>query len=167
VIAGVSIAGAFAALINLDFVLGLFNRSSTLTGRVPLWRAILSETVSQHPWLGHGFGAAWGFESFRISIMQQAGWVSQPLIADNGYLELLLHLGLSGLGIFLLVFLTLLFRSIRYGIAQKTPGGFFPLLIVIYALIANISFSLFAETEVFVWMLLVAALFMVTPGPAE
>ena len=41
-------------------------------------------------------------------------------------------------------------------------SDFFPLLFVCYVLIANIPFSLFAETEVFVWFLLVALLFMTT-----
>jgi exopolysaccharide production protein ExoQ len=159
-IAGVSITGLVLVLANLDFVFGLFNRSTSLTGRVPLWQAILNNAVLPHPWLGNGFGAAWSFESFRVMIMENAGWTAQPLIADNGYLDILLHLGVSGLGIFLVVFFTLLVRSVRYGIGQKTLNGFFPLLIAVYALIANVSFSMFAETEVFVWMLIVAALFM-------
>jgi O-antigen ligase len=165
-IAGVFTAGALAVLANLDFVFGLFNRSTSLTGRVPLWQAILHNAVAQHPWLGHGFGAAWSFEAFRLLIMRQAGWVSQPLIADNGYLDILLHLGELGLAVFLIFFFTLLFRSIRYGITRKTLTGFFPLLIAVYALIANISFSLFAETEVFIWLLLVWSLFMTTLRPS-
>ena len=42
-------------------------------------------------------------------------------------------------------------RSIKYGITHKTLADFLPLLIMSYAVFANISFSLFAETEVFVW----------------
>jgi len=41
------------------------------------------------------------------------------------------------------------------------------LLLMLYAVFANISFSLFAETEVFIWFLIVAVLFMTTPLPAN
>ena len=160
----IAVAGLFLAFSNLDQIFGLFNRSTSLTGRVPLWQAIIDNAVVERPWLGHGFGAAWSLESFRAPIMQKAGWVSQPLIADNGYLEILLHLGAAGLGLFMVVFITLVIRAIRFSLEQKTLAGFFPLSVAVYALIANISFSLFAETEVFVWLLIVAALFMTTPG---
>jgi O-antigen ligase len=165
--AGISVVGAVVVLANLEFIFGLFNRSTTLTGRVPLWLAILQNAVAPRPWFGNGFGAAWSFEAFRLEIMQKAGWAAPPLIADNGYLEILLHLGAVGLGIFIVVLLSLLVRSIWFGIGEKTQTGFFPLLIVTYALVANITFSLFAETEVFIWLLLMTALFMVTPGRAD
>jgi hypothetical protein len=60
-----------------------------------------------------------------------------------------------------------LIRSVRYALKQKTLAGFFPLLVMVYAFFANISFSLIAETEVFVWLLIVAALFMTTPSSEE
>lgn len=163
VMAGLLLVGVVILLTNLDFVFRLFNRSSTMTGRVQLWEAILENGVATRLWLGNGFGAAWSVESFRVEIMQKAGWAAQPLIGDNGYLEILLHLGALGLGLFFVLFITLLVRSLRHGIGRKTLTGFFPLLLVIYAMIANITFSLFAETEVFVWLLLVSALFMISP----
>lgn len=166
-IAGFSIAGVVLVFANLDTIFGLFGRSTSLTGRVPLWNAILNHAVSLHPWLGRGFGASWNVEAFRIEIMQAAGWVSQPLIADNGYLEILLHLGMLGLLMFLLVFCTMFIHSLYHGLKQKTLIGFYPLLVVVYALIANLTFSLFAETEVFVWFLLVTGLFVVTPQRSE
>lgn len=161
-IGGLAFSGALLLFANLDRVFGLFNRSTTLTGRTGLWNYLLTSVVPGHLWLGHGFGAVWYFDSFRELVRQNVGWTSQPLIADNGYLEILLHLGVVGLVIFLLIFLTLFVRSICHGIGQKTLTGFLPLLIGIYALFANISFSLLAETEVFIWLLIITALFMVT-----
>lgn len=160
--AALSLVGAIWLFTNAEAVLALFNRSASLTGRVPLWEALLTNAVLRRPWLGHGFGAVWSSESFRVEIMQLAGWVAQPLIADNGYLEILLHLGAVGAGIFLLFLCTVFIRSYRYALAEKTFYGFFPLLVVCYALLANVSFSLFAETEVFIWFLLVSVLFQVS-----
>ncbi len=150
---------ALVVLLNLNFVFGLFHRDTTLTGRVSLWKQ-LWVFASQRLWLGHGFGAIWTIDSFREQMKQLAAWTSQPLIADNGFLDIFLHLGIIGLVLLLGVLLITTVRSIRYGIAQKTLLGFFPLLIVVYAFFGNITFSLFAETEVFVWVLIVVVLFM-------
>ena len=80
-------------------------------------------------------------------------------------IDIYLHLGIVGLVLFLGVLISFAIRAIRYALAQKTLTGFFPMLILIYAVFANITFSLFAETEVFVWFLIVSALFMTTPAP--
>jgi exopolysaccharide production protein ExoQ len=162
-ILGIAILGSILILSNLDFVFGLFNRNTTMTGRVPLWSGLLAMAF-RRPWLGHGFGAVWTLELFREEIKQLAGWSAQPLIADNGLLDIFLHLGMTGLLLFLGVLVLITIRSVRYALAHRTLAGFFPLLIVVYAFFANIAFSLFAETEVFVWFLLVAALFIATPS---
>jgi exopolysaccharide production protein ExoQ len=154
---------AILVLFNLDLVFGLFGRDTTMTGRVGLWSNLI-ELASRRPWLGHGFGAVWTLESFREEIRQLARWPSQPLIADNGLLDIFLHLGIIGLVIFSCVLILVTVRSLRYGVRRKTLTAFFPLLMMVYAFFANITFSLFAETEVFVWFLIVAVLFMATPS---
>jgi len=163
VIFAVLAGGLILILSNLDVVFGLFNRSSTLTGRVYLWDYLLKNAIPQRLWWGHGFGAAWTFESFREDARLHIGWTSPPLIADNGFLDILLHVGVVGLTIFVSVLMIASVRAFRYAISRKMLADFFPLLIMFYAFVANISFSLFAETEVFVWFLIVAVLFMITP----
>ncbi|HEY3475585.1 MAG TPA: O-antigen ligase family protein [Anaerolineales bacterium] len=162
---GAGLLAAVLALSNLDVIFGLFNRDTTMTGRVVLWNHLL-DLASRRLWVGHGFGAVWNFDWFREEIKQLAGWPSQPLIADNGLLDIFLHLGMTGVVLFVGVLVFTTVRSVRYALAKKTLAGFFPLLIMVYALFANISFSLFAETEVFVWFLMIAALFM-TSLPSE
>jgi exopolysaccharide production protein ExoQ len=165
VILGIAVLSAVLILSNLDFIFGLFNRDTTMTGRVGLWSHLL-DIAFRRPWLGHGFGAAWTLEAFREEIKHLVGWSSQPLIGDNGWIDIFLHVGIIGLVLFLSVLVLVTIRAFRYALAHRTLSGFFPLLIVVYAFFANISFSLFAETEVFVWFLIVAALFMATP-PSE
>jgi exopolysaccharide production protein ExoQ len=153
---------AILVLFNLDLVFGLFGRDTTMTGRVGLWSNLI-ELASRRPWLGHGFGAVWTLDSFRDEIQRLAGWTSQPLIADNGLLDIFLHLGIPGVVVFSLVLILGTVRSLLYGVRRKTLTGFFPLLVMVYAFFANITFSLFAETEVFLWFLMIAALFMTMP----
>jgi O-antigen ligase len=114
-------------------------------------------------WFGHGFGAVWTFDAFREQIRQLAGWPSQPLIGDNGLLDIFLHLGIVGVLLMIVLLVMAMLRSIHYAFRQRTLLGFFPLLILIYAFFSNITFSLLAETEVFVWLLIVVALFIPTP----
>jgi len=163
VVGGLSIIGLALILSNLDVVFGLFDRTTTLTGRVGLWDYLLKNVVSERLWWGHGFGAIWALESVRESVRQGIGWYSQPVIADNGYIEILLQMGILGLFVFLSILIAAVVRTFRYALSHKTLTGFFPALVMFYAIFANIAFSLFAETEIFVWFLIVAVLFMVTP----
>jgi exopolysaccharide production protein ExoQ len=160
---GVFTVGSIWLFSNLDIVFGLFNRNTTLTGRVGLWQVLFRDGVSQHPWWGHGFGAFWTLDTVREQARLGAGWTSQPLIADNGFLDILLHLGLAGFGLLLLIVLVASLRSIRCAFRRKTVEDFFPVLFMVYVIVANIPFSLFAETEVFTWFLMIVVLFMTTP----
>jgi O-antigen ligase len=162
ILSGIAVA-VVLVLLNLNFVFGLLHRDTTLTGRLGLWRQLL-EIASQRLWFGHGFGAVWTFDSFREQVRQLAGWPSQPLVGDNGFLDIFLHLGIVGLILFVGVLIIATVRSFRYGFTQKTLTGFFPLMIMVYAFFANITFSLFAETEVFIWLLIAAILFMTMPS---
>ena len=81
-------------------------------------------------------------------------------ISDNGFIDILLHIGVIGLILFLGAFVLAWVRSIRHALERRTLIDFFPLVFMLFAFIANISFSLFLETESFVWLWLVAVLFM-------
>jgi exopolysaccharide production protein ExoQ len=153
---------ALLFLFNLDRFFGLFNRSADLTGRMQLWQYLLGNVVAQRPVFGYGFGALWYLESFRNHVQQAVGWPYQVQIGDNGFIDILLHLGGVGLSIFLALFLGMIYRATRHALSKRTFVSFLPLLILFYSLIGNISFSLFFEIEYFVWILMVAALFLTT-----
>jgi O-antigen ligase len=163
-ILGIFGAGAVWIFSNLDVVFGLFHRNTTLTGRVGLWENLLNHLVARRPWWGHGFGAVWTVDSFREEIRQYAGWTAQPLIADNGFLDILLHLGVVGLVLLFAILVLVAVQSFRYAFSGKRLEDFFPLFFLCYVLIANIPFSMIAETEVFIWFLLVTVLVMTTPS---
>ena len=159
-IVALSLIGA----LNLDFIFGMFHRDTTLTGRTSLWSQLL-KIGSERFWFGHGFGAIWTLDSFREQIKVLAKWTSQPLIADNGFLDIFLHLGVIGLLVFLGVLMLASVRAVRYALVGKNLPAFFPLLVMVYAVVGNITFSLFAEAEVFVWFLIVAVLFITIASP--
>ncbi len=148
--------------LNLDFIFGLFNRDTSLTGRLPMWGYLLNKVVPDSPWIGHGFGALWSTSTFRIEVQQAVGWEFPVAIGDNGFIDILLHIGVIGLIAFLGVLVTLFIRAGR--LIQKQPSilSFFPLLLAIFAVLANLTFSLFLETESFLWLVMIAVLFVIT-----
>ena len=155
----IAIAGLIA-FSNLNLILGLFNRDTSLTGRLPMWRFLLEEVVSRRPGLGYGFGAIWSSGAFRAQAQDAAGWGFPVLIADNGFLDILLHLGVTGLLVVFLLFAALIVRAARFALADRTVSAFFPLIFLEFALLSNTSFSLLIESEEFVWLVFVALLFL-------
>ena len=163
---GTVISGLAWIVANADRVFSIFNRSPTMSGRVDLWNYLLQEVVPQRLWWGHGFGAIWTVESFRVGAGERVHWGKPAVIADNGFLDILLHLGIFGLLMFLGVLIVASVRSVRYAGAGRTLTDFFPLLLMFYAVVGNAAFSLFMETELFVWLLIVIVLFETThPRP--
>jgi O-antigen ligase len=160
--AGVLVLCSILAFANINFILGLFNRDTSLTGRVPMWMYLIQNFISQRPWLGYGYGAMWTIESFRVQVQHAVGWPYPVLIGDNGFLDILLHLGMVGLIVFILILASMCFRTGKSAFHHLTIEGFFPFIVIIYALAANISFSLFLETESFVWLLMIVSIFLTT-----
>jgi O-antigen ligase len=65
-------------------------RDSTLTGRTEVWSDVLPE-VEREPLLGHGFGSFWTDARRALYDIPTA---------HNGYLDILLELGVVGLGLY-------------------------------------------------------------------
>ena len=152
----------FLLIKNLEYFFSFFNRDISLTGRVPMWGYLIREVVSENFWIGSGFGALWTIKDFRLTVAQNVGWKTQVAIGDNGFLDILLHLGVIGLFIFVLVLFSMIFCNFRYTYKKSDIDAIFPVLLMVFALVANISFSLFLELECFVWLVMVAVWFSVT-----
>lgn len=151
----VILAGVIGVFLNLDFVFGLLHRESTFTGRVPMWEILLREVFPQKPWFGQGFGTIWADLGFRLQMRDLAGWPYPIMIGDNGFLDILLNLGVVGLVLFLLNYIKVWIDSVRYFLQELSLEGFFPFIFMIFTFFVNLTFSLFMETEVFIWTLIV------------
>ena len=103
-----------------------FSRDLTFTGRTSLWADIL-RIAMQHPWGGYGYGGFWvGKPMFDL----WTKYIWQPHSAHNGYLDVLLELGLPGLALLGLV----IARAVRLGARRlAAEPGFGSLTVVMLA----------------------------------
>jgi exopolysaccharide production protein ExoQ len=149
-------------LFNLDFIFGLLNRNTSLTGRLPLWHYLINEVIINKPWLGYGYGAIWAFQGFRELTRVAVGWMFPIMIGDNGLIDITLHLGIAGLIMTLTIYAQSLKRSIQFTKNGKILSCFFPFIGLIFAFLANITLSMFLELEYIVWFLIVFPFFINT-----
>ena len=100
---GVIIVAALLILVNIHQIFAIFNRDTTLTGRIPMWTHLFSTYLSQRPILGYGFNAFWYLGSHRVAMQQMAGYLDQIVISDNGFIDILINTGFSGLILILII----------------------------------------------------------------
>lgn len=145
-------------LLNLDIVLGLFNRNATFTGRIPLW-SLLIKFVHSRLWFGYGFGAFWMIETVRTGLQHALGWLFPVAIADNGFLDILIHVGVIGFALFLIIWIISWIRSIQHARKYQTLTALFPLFFMVFTLLGNITFSFFMESEFLIWAIMNSVVF--------
>jgi len=133
--------------------LGSLGKDATLTGRTEIWDAII-EKIGERPWLGYGYDAFWQpgggqdyvWYVFRITFTQ----------SHNGYLDLTVQLGILGLLLFALSFITAYLKGVNWGRMIKTPEGLWPLTYLTFIFMYNQTESTTIETNSIFWILYVS-----------
>ncbi len=157
----IAVIGFVVFVTNLEFFFGLLGRTAQMTGRTPLWNDLLLNFYSAKPWVGYGFGALWMQENFRLLMQSRHGWLYPVYFADNGFLDILLNLGVVGLVLFLGILVAAFRRSIR---ALRRNGSWEDILlflILCYVVLANLAYSFLFEVDYFVWMIFLVFSFLV------
>ena len=141
---GIYVATALVGLVVAELAFGLFERigeltghSSTLMGRMELWRQCLA--VDTNPILGVGFESFWLGD--RLHLLKE-GRPWQPNEAHNGYLETYLNLGIVGL-LMLFGLITAIFRKIRVELFRNPDWGRFQLGFLIALIFYNLTEATF------------------------
>ncbi len=129
---------------NFENILFFLDKDITMSGRVPLWTMLIQTSIKERPWLGYGYNAFWqrwrGNDSPAANVVNVImgngrDWVVH---AHNGYLEIILNIGLIGLLVFVCLFLINVVRTIRLIISNKRPESFLPLIILTFVFITNL-----------------------------
>lgn len=151
IVSGILAAAVVFVVSNADTFLKLLGRNASLTGRIPLWVTLLSIS-SGHRWLGYGAGAFWGTNSHRVWQISQ--W--KPAHAHNGYIEIVLDIGLVGLSLFLLNAGIAFWRCGKLVARERTLESKWPLLILSICLLSGTFEMNLTAGNTFFWVAYVA-----------
>jgi len=147
--AGLLLASGLGLFILSDFdmgrMLGLFLTDTTFTGRDDLW-SFAWRTSLERPWLGHGYGAFWDVGEINdpLSRMEPGTWLGDVdkggLIneAHNGYLELMLVIGVPAMILAVAVIVGGLYVAIQRLVAAPERGDKASFLMIALMLFAQL-----------------------------
>ena len=158
----VILTAALAVTLLISSIFLVMGKNIKLTGRVPLWINLLENVVSKKPWFGYGLETVWYFPEFQKWAAISSGWGTRIVVINghNGYMDILIYLGVFGLILLCLVLGQGLAGAIRRALDAPSWLDFSPLLIFIYFLLANLAVDFIVEFESFHWIILVVLLFL-------
>jgi len=147
---------------NTETILSSMSKTSDLSGRGPLWDAVL-DMIWQRPWLGYGFSVFWkSSDAPATTVWSIVGWEAPN--AHNGLLDLWLDLGLLGLTIFLIGLLANLVKGLALIRKSRTAESFWPVIYMIYFLLSNQTESALLRQNEIYWLLYVTVvIFLLIP----
>jgi exopolysaccharide production protein ExoQ len=145
------LAVGFLAFLNVDIFLELLGKNATLTGRIPLWAALVRDWANR-PLLGFGYGAFWETTNqFNTAIRRQLNWSAVPH-SHNGFVDCLLDTGALGLLLLLAVYFRALGRAIRLFREKAILGSEWPLLFMLFFALFNVTESSLFRAHTFLWV---------------
>lgn len=145
--------GALVLVSNLQQAADLLGKDLTLTGRTTLWSESIKDW-EERPWLGYGMDAFWIETSPEANNMRYRLYWDIPH-SHNGAIDLMLDLGVVGLVMGVGLYLYLLLSSLRFFQRSRSPLAVWPLLILLFILMINITETNFVKQKSLYWVLIV------------
>jgi exopolysaccharide production protein ExoQ len=133
---------------NAELIANIVGKDLTFTGRTELWDLVLDK-IKERPWFGYGFGAFWqGLNGPSAYIWNTISFAAPN--SHNGYLDLLLELGIAGFVLYILQFITCFINAISYLRFNRTADGLWPVILLLYIVLSNLSESgLYIQNNLF------------------
>ncbi len=132
----------------------LLGRSSDLTGRTELWSFTLN-MIAKHPLLGFGYSGFWmGASEDSQSVQTLLGWT--PVYSHNGYLEIVLSLGLVGLLLVLVIVGTGIKRVLDRARVSDSIQEMWPIAFFTFFLVHNLAECTILLQNCLEWSLCIA-----------
>jgi O-antigen ligase len=146
--------------------LQMVSEPAGFTGRFQIWSALI-RAYADRPWTGVGYGSLWDLGPEGPIHAYAGGWVSEVSQAHNGYLDLLVQIGVPGT-------LIVLFATLVWPLERLLRGGDQPARILGAALLIFCLGHNFTESTLFdrdtlgqiLLMLSIALLWAATPAEA-
>ena len=153
-----SVAIALAALPRLASLIG---RDPTLSGRTVIWTQVL-HAIAQRPLAGYGYNAFWrGMAGPSFQIAASVHFIVEH--AHNGFLEILLELGLAGLALFVLSWLLAMHGLLSPWLRGDLARIAWPLAVLVLTVLYDLDENTLLLYNGLFWPLYVAAVAACTP----
>jgi len=129
-------------------------RDPTVSGRTEIWEIILDAILPDHFWFGFGYEAFWSstqgaFNYFR----NQLGFI--PAHSHNGWLQIMVHLGFSGVILVAIAMIIGIKRSYIFAFSHTYHGYAVALVFLVMYFVLNIVESYFMAPERLYWEIFV------------
>ena len=161
--AGVAVLAAAVLIVFRDQIFAALGRSSDLTGRQEIWAAVL-ERVAHSPIVGNGFASPWIPTDPAFD-----GWITDHGIsvfhAHDMWIDVLLQLGVVGLLLMAVAYLSLLWRAWFFAVDRprwdlRDDRAFSPLsLLPVLFTAALLVHGIVESTPIMLWGWLCLVLF--------
>jgi exopolysaccharide production protein ExoQ len=120
-----------------EAIVGALGRSSDLTGRTEIWSLVLSY-IAQRPIAGYGYSGFW------LGAAPESAQVNQAMrglimYSHNGYLEILISLGIVGLVLTLAVLGIGVKRALSFSEQSQAGIELWPLAFLLYLILHNLG----------------------------
>ena len=143
---------------NWNEALGSLDKDPTLNGRLPIWE-MLMHRIAERPWLGYGYHAFWQGWAGKYSapIWRKIVWL--PGHAHNGFIDIMIDVGLLGVSFFALAFCDAILKSINR--IRYTPSieGLWPLGFMTFYIIMNQTQTALVSPHNIQWLVFVLICF--------
>lgn len=139
------IAGVDVAQVVVDWV-----QSVGFTGRDEIWRFLIARFL-ERPWLGHGFGGFWDIGPSSPNLLYGTGYVPMINQAHNGYLDLLLSLGVVGVLAYLIL-LASFFVSLPRTVGANDSVLLLCWCLLMFTLLHNLTETSILRGYAWVWV---------------
>ncbi len=137
-----------------DVLLTTVGKDTTLTGRTNLWPAVW-DMILKKPWLGYGYGAFWqGLNGESANVLRVVGWDVNH--AHNGFLDIMLSIGMLGLFIFAMGFFMNLWRSIYLTHLNNNSTSMWLLIYLTFIVPSNVTETTLMNQNSIEWVLYVS-----------
>ncbi len=147
--------------VYLDEIFALLGRDLTFTGRTGVW-AYVWEMIKKQWVFGYGYEAFWQIEAHLRYAANSLQWDVPN--SHSGFLETFLGLGIVGLGLFLALVGTMIYRIAHaLGRGDFQPAGLLLVLLSAYLLRGAFEANFLGQNSI-MWVLLVTFSVALSPG---
>ncbi|MEM9907986.1 MAG: O-antigen ligase family protein [Cyanobacteria bacterium P01_D01_bin.44] len=137
---------------NWELLVSTVGGDPTLTGRTLIWESAFSK-LGSNLWLGFGRESFWLPDNPIARGVPGLSEVYMPAHAHNGFIDLVVDLGIIGLTIFLIGYVATLVLSLKRSYCATTPEDLWPIALMMIIVASNLTESLLMKRANLFWVL--------------